>query len=84
MESLVSVVLLCLTAPCGLFLLVVAGIALFDPLTYTEFFDEAQEMFGIKPPKIRVKDSLMVHRLLLLGGLLVCLGIIAVSVLSYF
>jgi hypothetical protein len=73
MDSL-PIILLCLTAPCGLFLLVVAGIALFDPLTYTEFFDELQETLGIKPPVIRVKESLIVHRILLLGGFLIALA----------
>ena len=63
---------ICISSLCGLGLLFATGIAFFDPLSYTEFFDELQQTLGMNPPPIQVKDSLMVHRVLLLIVLLAC------------
>jgi hypothetical protein len=71
MQSL-GIVGICISSLCGLVLLFVTGVAWFDPLSYTDFFDELQQTSGMNPPPIQVKDSLMAHRILLLIGLLSC------------
>jgi hypothetical protein len=80
-----GIVGICIASMCALPLLFATGVAFFDPLSYTEFFDELQQTLGMNPPPIQVKDSLMVHRVLLLIVLLSCVcGTAFVALQGYF
>jgi hypothetical protein len=80
-----GIVGICIASMCALPLLFATGIAFFDPLSYTEFFDELQQNLGMNPPPIQVKETLWVHRILLLVVLLSCVcGTAFVAVQGFF